>query len=257
MSDSDVSVAWIDADSNGQPQYSGEAMRALFSLFLQPGDKPLSAKAGVISGLDTKIDSGQVVVEPGAAVVDFARGSFIFILLRQKRFPVPPPHASYARKDIIVAAVTDVGAGRGGELKLISGTPSSRPYAPSAPTGSLTLAQVDVPVRGQISLSTVAAASGVKGDATVQTLSLSGGARSGKIDLVTSAADARLHVSSVVASGSRSYWARTPTAYTGSGLLRDAAGQFWIGETSGQYFRVLGDPPSGTTLTGVIPVKEA
>lgn len=257
MSDSDVSVAWIDADANGQPKYSAEAMRALFSLFLQPGDKPLTAKQGVICGLETTVDSGQVIVGAGAAVVDFARGSFIVLLLREKRLPVPPPHASYPRKDIIVATVADVGAGRGGDIKLISGTPSSRPLQPVAPAGSITLAHVDVPVRGEISLSSTAAVSGVRGDASIEKLSLSGGARSGRVELVTSAADSSLHLTGVVASGVRANWARTSTEYVGSALLRDSRGEFWIGDVTGGYVRVLGDPESGTAVTGVIPVKEA
>lgn len=245
----DISAAFIDAGDDGTPKYSGEDMRALVSLLFAPGPKPLTAAPGIITGLGVSVSGRQLTVAPGAAIATSTLGSFLFLAHTPARLAVSAANATYERVDLLVLRANVSGAGRGGKVEIIEGTPSARPTAPTAPLHSLVLGQLRVPTSGAISWSRVAAITSVAGGGVDVAGALTAGARSGT---VTVKGD-RVWVS-VTASGSTAPIATLKTRGTGVGLLVDGAGAFWPARVNGNQVTVPGPPPAGTSLTGVITI---
>lgn len=135
----------VDADSSGNPEYSGLAVRELFSALFEPGKAPLRAKPGILRGLEVTVSGQQAKIKPGVCLVDASQGTCLTGVAAEKTLDIPPGHATYSRKDIIIIRVNDSGDDRGVSLSFVQGTPGAYPASPTTPTGGLTIATILTP----------------------------------------------------------------------------------------------------------------
>ena len=108
---------------------------------------------GVIGGAGLAVSAGSgmaVTVQPGSFVVPVTatpgNGGYCSTLAAQATFTVAAADPTNPRIDIVCASVVDNGNNTSyGEVQIITGTAAPSPSAPSAPSNSITLAQVAVP----------------------------------------------------------------------------------------------------------------
>jgi hypothetical protein len=115
------------------------------------GIKPSGASPGLVRPMPTP--SGSVTVEPFQAVIQGTRtaaaGAYLVTLDAVKTINVlaVPPHASFARRDLIVAAQNDAQYGdqrTGLEIRQVPGEPSASPVDPTVTGDYLPLARIIV-----------------------------------------------------------------------------------------------------------------
>lgn len=254
----DITAAWIDAGSDDLPKYSGEEYRALWSLLFKRGPRPLTAAEGIIEGMEAKTAGQAVTVSPGACVItSTSLGSFVCVVSSQARLPVGAAHATYTRKDLLVARVNPTGTGRGGVLDIVEGTASTSPQAPTPPLHSLVLGTLTVPPRGAISLTVTAPKTGPAGGAAPRVAALGRGATTGTVTYVGDETRGTVEIA-VQASGTSPILAEgLPEHVTGSAFLVSTTGQWWPLLVAGGQARIQADAPRGTEILGAIPVITA
>ena len=126
------------------------------ALFFDPGivtSSTVGVRSGVIGGSGLFVQPGTgmtVTVQPGSFVVAVSSnpidGAYVSTLASQATLTVQTADPSNPRIDIIVANVVDNGNSTSfGEVQIITGVAAASPAAPSAPSNSITLAQLSVP----------------------------------------------------------------------------------------------------------------
>ena len=136
---------------DGLPMSALEWRRAMSGLLLHSSTGAVSAIGGVLSGCTVTVSgstatvgAGQMVITPQAGV----NGSYL-LGLTDTTLTVAVRDATYSRVDRIIARVYDAdvdGSGQSkGAVEIITGTPAALPVPAALPSGTVELAQLQVP----------------------------------------------------------------------------------------------------------------
>ncbi len=108
-----------------------------------PGLSDTPLRVSPSSGMTVAVAAGWALVQ-GTATAD--AGAYRVGLTAAGTLDIPAAHASLARRDLIVARVTDNGdSTSAGAIAVVQGTPAGSPADPSLPPNALVLARVTVP----------------------------------------------------------------------------------------------------------------
>lgn len=147
---------WINA-SGGLPAYDSEELRRDQGFLLAGGASADVSRSGVLDprGLTVTLSGSNVQVNPGGAAVGSSKGAYLTgAAVTATVDALVAADVTNPRRDRVVLEILDPdnggGAGRKGQFRVITGTPSATATSgggyPSAPTSpSITLAYVDVP----------------------------------------------------------------------------------------------------------------
>lgn len=139
---------WAMDALDGQPEYDGAALRAIFAAMLGKGDTPTRAREGVVDGLDVTVLDDVVYVSPGLGVVTTLDGSFITGLGEEEAFALEARDPTNGRVDRVVLQVHHTPTNHSASCRVISGTAAPSAMPPSTPEGALSLGTVTVPSAG-------------------------------------------------------------------------------------------------------------
>lgn len=155
-----IDPTFINAPGGVGPSYDAEELRRNIGFLLAGGATADSSRSGVLDprGLTVTLSGSNVQVNPGGAAVDAGKGAYLTGAKTTATVDaLTPADATNPRRDRVVLEILDPdgggGAGRKGQFKVITGTPSATAASgggfPAAPTSpSITLAHIDVPKVG-------------------------------------------------------------------------------------------------------------
>ncbi|MFW6598114.1 hypothetical protein ACOCHS_06250 [Propionibacteriaceae bacterium Y2011] len=144
--------SWINDPTGtlGAEMNAAELRRAQSAL-LAHDTNTLSARAGVLHGLNVTVAGLTATVGIGSAVVTpvaGAHGSYVVATAASEAVTLDARDATYARIDLIVLRIQDPeisGTTAGAVVDKVTGSPAAVPAAPTVPSGALELARVTVP----------------------------------------------------------------------------------------------------------------
>lgn len=151
---------WINAPGGVGPSYDAEELRRDLGFLLMGGTTAALSRSGVLDprALTVTLSGSNVQINPGGCAVGTAKGAYLTGAAATATIDaLTPADATNPRRDRVVLEILDPdnggGAGRIGQFRVITGTPSATatagggyPAAPSSP--SITLAHIDVPKSG-------------------------------------------------------------------------------------------------------------
>lgn len=136
----------VDAGSDNLPAYSGEEFTRLLSVLFEPGRDVLTAKPGVVRGLEVKVTARNVTVSPGVALVETPGRTVLTGVSSPAVFEAPAPHATFPRIDgVFLKVESEAASGRGSSLVYSPGTPAASPQLTPIAGNVLRLGSVRVP----------------------------------------------------------------------------------------------------------------
>ncbi|MFM9430068.1 hypothetical protein [Arthrobacter sp. MP_2.3] len=151
---------WINAPGGVGPTYDSEELRRDIGFILAGGATADVSRTGVLDvrALTVTLSGSNVRINPGGCAIGTGKGAYLTgATVTATIDALAPADATNPRRDRVVLEVLDPdnggGAGRKGQFRVITGTPSATATAgggyPAAPTSpSITLAYVDVPKSG-------------------------------------------------------------------------------------------------------------
>lgn len=259
MALTDIIPPWaLDAGKDNKPTYTGRDLRDLLAAVLKPGDSPVSAKPGILRGLEVK-DNGQgVTVEPGYCVISTLDGSFLTGVRHPVTLPIAAPHVTFSRIDLVVAVINDsTESDRGMNLEIVQGSPASSPTVPQTPAKSLTIAEIDVSPTGERSITT-GNHTLLAGSFEPETFVLKNGkgVSSGVIERLSLPGRVAVLNVAVIASGESGILADTGiSGVTQFTLMGSATQMWWCGLSGDGFLMVYGDTPkAGDALSGTLVI---
>jgi hypothetical protein len=132
----------------GSGSYYTEQFRRMLEGLMGPG----VARPGHLAVTQTLTPSLGVAVAEGLGFIQGTSNAYQGVYGIEERggtasLPITTPHASLARKDLVIARMRDAwyaGADNEWELAIIAGTPHASPARPATPASSIDLAEINV-----------------------------------------------------------------------------------------------------------------